>query len=384
MNRLYKGSYLLLCIALLGCNGQPAKTSAASDTPDISVVSEAPVSPVPSVSLPEPTSSGYKVEDFSDYYYAIVEINPDDIEEVFSRASVIVYSKETGKELIRIESDELGITLRDGKVEANVKQLPYGEQSIIICGDFNFDGRMDIAIQDGQNSAYHGPSYQIYLQGDNRELIHSAAFTSLAQDYLGMFDVDPENERLHTMTKSGCCWHQFSEFAVKNNVPEPIRVVEINNMADRYYTTEITVEEWNENGSNRETEIFLVPEQLREEDILFSFTMAHNGKTVYFLSIRSDKVNYFIAGKENRIELDFFYEVLYEDFDFYYNEKDEVYFTTVGANYTLYEKADPDKGTQYGIRVKTGGKEYDYPADPSTVKGSLSQLGTYTNLIGPG
>lgn len=212
MNRLYKESYLLLCIALLGCNQQPAKTSVTSDTPDTPVVSEAPVS---SVSLPEPTSSGYKVEDSSDYYYAIVEMYPEDIEEVFSRGLVIIYSKETGKELIRVDSDELAVTLRDGEVEANVKQLPYGEQSVIICGDFNFDGRMDIAVQDGQNSAYYGPSYQIYLQGDNRELIHSAAFTSLAQDYLGMFDVDPENERIHTMTKSGCCWHQFSEFAVK-------------------------------------------------------------------------------------------------------------------------------------------------------------------------
>ena len=71
--------------------------------------------------------------------------------------------KKNKKQLIKINSDELTFTLHKGKVLANVKELPYGKQSSILYEDFNFDGIKDFAIMDGQNSCYHGPSFQIYL-----------------------------------------------------------------------------------------------------------------------------------------------------------------------------------------------------------------------------
>lgn len=39
----------------------------------------------------------------------------------------------------------------------------YDYQGVINVGDFNFDGEEDFAIQNGNNGAYSGPSYDVYL-----------------------------------------------------------------------------------------------------------------------------------------------------------------------------------------------------------------------------
>lgn len=113
----------------------------------------------------------------------------------------------------------------EGKIETNILELPYGKQSIIIFEDFNFDGIKDLAIMNGQYSCYHGPSFVVYLEIDSK-LEFSSEFTQLAQEYCGIFQVDYETKTIHTMTKSGCCWHQFSEFKIKNNKPIPIKIIE--------------------------------------------------------------------------------------------------------------------------------------------------------------
>ena len=82
-----------------------------------------------------------------------------------------IYQKKTNRQLIKINSDELVGDTEDGKIKANVHELPYGEQSAIIYEDFNFDDIKDFAIMDGQNSCYHGPSFQIYLGEKRRETL---------------------------------------------------------------------------------------------------------------------------------------------------------------------------------------------------------------------
>lgn len=154
----------------------------------------------------------FRVDDFSKDYYGIVKVS--DTTEVFTKGTITIYEKKTNKPIINVESDELALDLHEGKVKSNVHQLPYGEQSIIMYDDFNFDGIKDFAIEDGQNSCYHTPSYKIYLARSSG-FSFSSGFTQLAQNYCGMFDIDYANKEIHTMTKSGCCWHQFSTFIVE-------------------------------------------------------------------------------------------------------------------------------------------------------------------------
>lgn len=85
----------------------------------------------------------------------------------------------------------------------------YDEQSPLIFGDFNFDRQMDVAVRNGNNSGYGGPSYDIYLKepdGNGFEL--SEEFTALNYENLGMFGWDEKQRQIETFSKSGCCWHQ--------------------------------------------------------------------------------------------------------------------------------------------------------------------------------
>ena len=41
-----------------------------------------------------------------------------------------------------------------------------------------------------------------------------------------MFEVNQEEKTISTMTKDGCCWHQFSEYKVINNIPKAVKIVE--------------------------------------------------------------------------------------------------------------------------------------------------------------
>lgn len=91
----------------------------------------------------------------------------------------------------------------------------YNEQSPLIFDDFNFDGSEDLAIRNGNNSGYGGPSYDIYVyHSTKKQFVPSDELTSLAYDNLGMFQTDHERKRIITFAKSGCCWHITTEYAV--------------------------------------------------------------------------------------------------------------------------------------------------------------------------
>src|SRR5215204_1300965 len=167
----------------------------------------------------------FEVQDFSKDYYGKVYIEKPS--EVFSGGWVAIYEKKTNRQLIKLVSDALAGETEDGKIKANVRELPYGEQSVIIYDDFNFDGIKDFALMDGQNSCYGGPSFQIYLAGKVKGAFTlNKSFTRLAQDYCGMFQTDAKEKKIQTMSKSGCCWHQFSEFIVAGNAPKAVKIVE--------------------------------------------------------------------------------------------------------------------------------------------------------------
>ncbi len=96
----------------------------------------------------------------------------------------------------------------------NIIQL-YNEQSPLIFNDFNFDGTEDLAIRNGNNSSYGGPSYDVYVSNSSKtKFFFSDELTKLAVENLGMFETDNERKRIITYSKSGCCWHQKNEYIV--------------------------------------------------------------------------------------------------------------------------------------------------------------------------
>lgn len=301
------------------------------------------------------------VDDFSDRYFGKVFIS--DTGSVFSEGWVAIFDKKTKKQLIKIESSELSFSLREGEVIANIKELPYGEQSQIMFDDFNFDGKKDFALMDGQNSCYHGPSFQIYL-ANGRGFTHSRAFTRLAQDYCGMFDVDAAKKTISTMTKSGCCWHQSSSFVVTNNIPVPVKIIEEGRNANGLLID--FVEQNRVGGKMRKKEYSVFDRADLGNSVFFSFRFS-NGKKMSLVD-QSGLLYYVFTDKDDKVEL------LHSD-SFTYSKRDELLtFKSGGVTYAV---------SKHGISVKSTRTNLDMKAEPTSIDGSLAQVETakFENVI---
>src|SRR5690606_16595219 len=162
------------------------------------------------------------IEDFSEEFKAVIALNEKDTivsnayDEFKPEYVVKVTNKKTNSIALEAYSSDFPDYLFNEKNEAipNIKELPHGSQSVLIYEDVNFDGIKDFAIMNGYFSCYSGPNFDIFLVDKNRKITYSEAFSELSCLYCGMFQVDEETKSMHTMTKSGCCWHQFSEFKI--------------------------------------------------------------------------------------------------------------------------------------------------------------------------
>lgn len=327
------------------------------------------------VAAPAAAQKLFQVQNFSPRYYGKVWVEQPG--EVFSPGWVAIYEKSSGKELIKVDAEELAVDLENGKIKTNVHELPYGEQSVIIYEDFNFDGVNDFAIEDGQNSCYHGPSFRIYLaQGKSFAL--SEEFTDLAQNYCGMFSIDRAHKTISTMTKDGCCWHEYSEFAVRNGNLVPLSVVEVDQWHQPFSTITTTTWQGKKKATKFETELELSVEGTR---IFFSFDLASNGKKMVLFSYNERTLQYALVKSDGRVE--FTYPLLNsegpENDNFIFsaaNPTKTLEFRNGDVRYRIYQTASDGKAPEKtGIEVSTNGKTYDLVGKVASKRGSLTRLG---------
>ncbi|KIA97802.1 hypothetical protein OA93_12555 [Flavobacterium sp. KMS] len=308
----------------------------------------------------------FKVNNFSKDYYGKIFIA--DTSEVFSKGWIAIYDTKSQKQIIKVDAEELALSLHDGKALANIKQLPYGEQSSIMYEDYNFDGIKDFAIEDGQNSCYHGPSFKIYLATKNG-FKFSPEFTALAQNYCGMFQVDYETKKISVMTKSGCCWHQFSEFIVENNKPKVVKIVEEDQMGYPY--NNYSEENWDGKKMVLTSKRTI---NLDEDGIktLLSFTVDKNQKRVVLFNINDRTLNYALIDKNDEVEFSYPINTVYQNPDFTLDKKNNtVTFKNKDVVYTIYDNND-----SIGITINTGGKTYNWIGNSTTKKGKLTDITT--------
>lgn len=307
----------------------------------------------------------FLIDNFSDLYYGKVQI--DDTSEVFSPGWVAIIDRKSNKELLRVSSEELALNLHDGEAMANIREIPYGEQSLIMYDDFNFDGKKDFAISDGQNSCYHGPSFRIYL-ASLKGFLYNKDFTRLAQEYCGMFDVDWEKKRISTMSKSGCCWHQFTEFMIVNNSPKEILKI-TEDYAFPFRTT--TEETWNGKIMVKKSVKTMNP---LDVDVVLSFQVPKNGKQVMLYNLNDRMLYYALLRKDSTVEFSYPLEAVYQNPDFRFDNSAgnmSVSFKNKDASYKVYEK-----GNEIGITISVNRQVYHWVGLPASKEGSLDKLGT--------
>ena len=149
---------------------------------------------------------------------------------------VLIFRKHRSKPFQVIFQENLFFTLTpDNLPLANTAPL-YDDQGLINTGDFNFDGNEDFAVQTGHTGSYGGPSYSVYLYSPNKQkFILNKAMSNLIEETLGFFRVDETHQRLITLSKSGCCYHETTWYAVIRNRPVPVsRTVDDRTSDDGY------------------------------------------------------------------------------------------------------------------------------------------------------
>ena len=148
-------------------------------------------------------------------YSATVSVDSCSNDNCEGKGTIKLFDKKTNQLFQTLSSEDLYFFLDSNQhPTVNIIEL-YDEQSPLIFDDFNFDGTEDLAIRNGNNSGYGGPSYDVYVfNKTKKQFVPSAALTSLANENLGMFQTDHKRQRLITFSKSGCCWHMTTEYAV--------------------------------------------------------------------------------------------------------------------------------------------------------------------------
>ncbi|MBK7227327.1 MAG: hypothetical protein IPH97_00290 [Ignavibacteriales bacterium] len=155
------------------------------------------------------------INDGSDIYDAKISVDKCSEDNCEGKGTIKLFDKKTDKLFQTFVSDDLYFfSDNSGNPTVNIIQL-YNEQSPLIFEDFNFDGSEDLAIRNGNNSGYGGPSYDVYVYHRNKKkFVVSDELTQLAYENLGMFQTDHERKRIITFQKSGCCWHITTEYSV--------------------------------------------------------------------------------------------------------------------------------------------------------------------------
>lgn len=314
----------------------------------------------------------FLINDFSDKYFGKLTIDKGSEGQVFQKGTFAIFHKSTQKELLKIESDEFAWGFDDfGSPVSKPIVIAYEDQDLFVYQDFDFDGNQDLAIMDGQFSCYHGPSYQVYLETGN-QLKHSPEFTRLAHDYCGMFRVDEENKTIHTTTKSGCCWHQYSEFKVIEGIPKEVYRNEEDATNFPFYSSKVI--KWN---GEKKIESIKTTVDLEGEGItkILSFNLLKSGKQAVIFSLNNRILNYALITPENLVEFNYPIEVIYKNPDFTINEsEDKLTFANKGAKYQIYENKLNGVIKEIGIKVTVNGKVYDLKGAANSVKGTLKNV----------
>lgn len=172
-----------------------------------------------------------------------VKIEISSCEEDTCEGEATIFLSRKGRKQIfqKIEMANVFLELgRDQKPTANLIELYGDNNSGIIFDDYNFDGIEDLAIRNGNNGVYGGPSYDVHLFSKTKNrFVENASLTELASDNLGMFTIDKKAKTIETFTKSGCCWHQTTRYKIVNNKPKKVYVLteDVMNAGENEITT---------------------------------------------------------------------------------------------------------------------------------------------------
>ncbi len=139
-------------------------------------------------------------------------------------ARVHIYRKgaRTPFQVLRLRNLELYKDTAAYSPETNAKPRGlYAEEYTFVFQDFDFDGEEDLAVCNGRDAGYGGPSYNVYLfDRRSRRFVENRRLSELTEGpYLGLFFPDPKRKLLSAHSKSGCCYHETEFYRLVRGRP---------------------------------------------------------------------------------------------------------------------------------------------------------------------
>ncbi|MDQ6785239.1 MAG: hypothetical protein M3033_00270 [Acidobacteriota bacterium] len=168
----------------------------------------------------------FLLKDASKTFDVKIKIAKCDTDTCEGRATVYLSRKNQPNVFQTIAMPNMFLELnKERKPTANLIEL-YGENnSGVVFDDFNFDGVEDLALRNGNDGAYGGPSYDVLLFSKAaNKFVKSRELTKLASESLGLFTVDKKKRTIETFNKSGCCYHETTRYKIINNRPQKVYV----------------------------------------------------------------------------------------------------------------------------------------------------------------
>lgn len=160
------------------------------------------------------------------------------------------------------------------------------------------------------------------------------------------------------MTKSGCCWHQYAEYKVKNNSPYPVRIVEEGlNASGLIWDCE---EQTLVNGKMQTINYQILDQELAQKGLIMSFEFDNKKKMQLFQN--ENRLFYVFSNSQEHVEL-----MQSENFN-YSRANHSLSFTYKNTEYLISNDL---------IIAKTPTKAYTMKVVNGSRKGSLQVLEKY-------
>jgi formylglycine-generating enzyme required for sulfatase activity len=295
---------------------------------------------------------------------------------------IVVFDKKTDKKLINVEIEDMHVGSVSDKTAKNLQKIAQ-DNKIIIYDDFNFDGKKDFAIRNGEAGTDY--MYEVYLHTADG-FLYNENFSRLT--YEGIFDIDKKNRKLSTTKRDGCCSYTRDEFSVINkNELKLSKSFTQESFGDPYIKYRQTI--WDNNTAQNSSWIELDFESFGTAKPIFSFMSDKSNRKIVIFIDSSNYINYTLLGENGYV--DFGCPTSYDDeadgecgckkdvpiFDFNNGNETMLSFKNKDTLYFVYENKN-----DFGIKIKTkDGKIHKLKGRKGSKTGSLKKALKAENIV---
>lgn len=313
------------------------------------------------------------------YYCKIIHEKSVGSNGLFKEGTIKIYNQKN-QEVINKKKADLKFNHED--ILGN--EISFEKQKIIILEDYNFDGIMDIGINDGL--------LDIYLS-QGKSLVKISEFSQLALDSGRNLYVDKKNKLLMYSYRALDLW-VTRKYKVVDNKPQLIQ--ERTDDAYAVYYPFVVMSEINYEG-NKKTYKDQISIDFNDDNLEFNefsqepivYFQTENGKKLFIFERNEKTLYYAFTAPNNDIELSYpnileeINKISIESQKFKFSSNgDKLTFKILNTTYEIYQNRKNGKIEDIGIIIEIDGKPYNLKGKLETLKGSLKNINVekYNNV----